>query len=159
MGVSMIIKENLYIEYCGSGFISYLGWISSLPEFVMTVLLLDKPAVTLVAWCQDRFMKFLLFCQAAILVGSITGDPYIVNATLAEIKWRLWCQKQVSQAGISSYILQFTVGCNYLSLPEIPASGIKVLKYAQGCWINWRWYKPMLGKNDTFSLQHSSSLP
>ena len=27
------------------------------------------------------------------------------------------------QAGISNYILQFTVGCNNLSLPEIPASG------------------------------------
>ena len=40
---------------------------------------------------------------------------------------RLWCQKQVSQAGISNYIPQFTMGCNYLSLPEIPASGNKVL--------------------------------
>ena len=37
--------------------------------------------------------------------------------------WRLWCQKQVSQAGISNYIPQLTVGCNYLSLPELPASG------------------------------------
>ena len=33
---------------------------------------------------------------------------------------------QVSQAGISNYIPQFTVGCNYLSLPEIPAPGNKV---------------------------------
>ena len=41
--------------------------------------------------------------------------------------WRLRRQKQVSQAGISNYIPQFTVGCNYLSLPEIPASGTKVL--------------------------------
>ena len=40
--------------------------------------------------------------------------------------WRLCCQKQVSQAGISNYIPQFTVGCNSLSLPEIPASGNKV---------------------------------
>ena len=44
-------------------------------------------------------------------------------------KWGLWCQKQVSQAGISNYILQFTARCNYLSLPEVPASGTKVLKY------------------------------
>ena len=36
------------------------------------------------------------------------------------------CQKQVSQAGISNYTPQFTVGCNYLSLPEIPASGNEV---------------------------------
>ena len=32
----------------------------------------------------------------------------------------------ISQAGISNYIPQFTVGCNYLSLPEVPASGTKV---------------------------------
>ena len=30
---------------------------------------------------------------------------------------------------ISNYIPQFTVGCNYLALPEIPASGDKVLIY------------------------------
>ena len=41
--------------------------------------------------------------------------------------WRLWCQKQVSQAGISNCIPHNTVGCNYLSLPEIPASGTEVL--------------------------------
>ena len=41
--------------------------------------------------------------------------------------WELCCQKQVSQAGISNYIPQFIVGCNYLSLPEIPASGNKFL--------------------------------
>ena len=42
----------------------------------------------------------------------------------------LCCQKQVSQAGISNYIPQFTVGCNYLSLPEITVSGNKVLIYS-----------------------------
>ena len=41
--------------------------------------------------------------------------------------WGLWCQKQVSQAGISNYIPQVTVGCNYLSLPEITAADTKVL--------------------------------
>ena len=43
--------------------------------------------------------------------------------------WRLCCQKQVSQAGISNYIPQFTVGCNYLCLPEIPVSCNKVPIY------------------------------
>ena len=43
--------------------------------------------------------------------------------------WGLGCQEHVSQAVISNFILQFTVGCNYLSLPEIPASGAKVLIY------------------------------
>ena len=44
-------------------------------------------------------------------------------------KWLLWCQKQVSQAGISNCIPQDTVEYNYLSLPEIPVSGTKGLKY------------------------------
>ena len=41
--------------------------------------------------------------------------------------WRLICQKQVSQTGIRNYITWFTVGCNYLSLPKVPASGNKLL--------------------------------
>ena len=39
---------------------------------------------------------------------------------------RLWYQKQVSQGGISNCISQYSVGCNHLSMPEIPASGTKV---------------------------------
>ena len=49
------------------------------------------------------------------------------------MKWGLWCQKQVSQAGISNYIPQFTVGCSYLCMPEIPASSTKVCKYQETC--------------------------
>ena len=41
-------------------------------------------------------------------------------------------QKQVSQTGLSNCIPQYSVGCNYLSLPEIPAFVIKVLIYATG---------------------------
>ena len=41
--------------------------------------------------------------------------------------WGLCWQKQASQAGISNYIPQFTVGCNHLSLTEIPAAGNKAL--------------------------------
>ena len=52
---------------------------------------------------------------------------------VARYVWRLWRQKQVSQAGISNYIPRFTVGCNYLSLPEIPASGAKDLV----CCVRW----------------------
>ena len=36
--------------------------------------------------------------------------------------WGLCCQEQVSQEGISNCIPPFTVGCDYFSLPEIPAS-------------------------------------
>ena len=47
--------------------------------------------------------------------------------------WGLCCQKQVSQTRINNYITQFTVGCSYLSMPEITASGSKVLIYASLC--------------------------
>ena len=72
------------------------------------------------------------------------GETYI---------WRLCCQKQVSQAGISNYIPHKTVGCNYLSLPVIPASGNKVLT----------WYIPEkmqwihIIDTDTTSQEHSAA--
>ena len=43
---------------------------------------------------------------------------------------------QVSQTVIIDYTPQFTVGCNFLSLSEIPDSGIKVLIYASHVWWN-----------------------
>ena len=51
---------------------------------------------------------------------------YIVILLKIQYNWGLWCQKQVSQAGISNYIPQNNVGCNYLSIPDITASGTKV---------------------------------
>ena len=41
--------------------------------------------------------------------------------------WGLWCPRPISQARTSNCIPRNTVGCNYLSLPEIPASDTKVL--------------------------------
>ena len=41
----------------------------------------------------------------------------------------LLCLRQVSQARIKYYSPQFTVGCNYLYLPEIPGLGAKSLNY------------------------------
>ena len=40
-----------------------------------------------------------------------------------DVKWGLCHQKQVSWVWISNYIPQNTVGCNYLSMPKLPASG------------------------------------
>ena len=40
--------------------------------------------------------------------------------------WGLWCLKQISQAWINNCIPQNTVRCNYLPLPEVPASGTQV---------------------------------
>ena len=42
--------------------------------------------------------------------------------------WWLWCQKGISPAGTINCIPQYSVSCNYLSLPEIPASDAKVFK-------------------------------
>ena len=36
-----------------------------------------------------------------------------ISADREYVTWRLWCQKEESRACISSYIPQFTVGCNY----------------------------------------------
>ena len=67
------------------------------------------------------------------LLGSIAqrimnGAPLSSGFTPVTL-WVLCCPKQVSQTGISNCIPQYSVGCNYLSLPEIPASGTKVLIY------------------------------
>ena len=43
--------------------------------------------------------------------------------------------KQVSEAWISNYIPQGTVGCNYLSMSQIPASSRQVLKYYIISWV------------------------
>ena len=40
-------------------------------------------------------------------------------------------EKQVSRAWISNYIPQYPVGCNYSSMPQIPASGAKFLNCGQ----------------------------
>ena len=41
----------------------------------------------------------------------------------------LWRQKQVFRAWISNDISQYSDGCNYLSMPQIPAFGANVLIY------------------------------
>ena len=58
---------------------------------------------------------------------GVTGGFRNGHAESVWTIWGFWCQKQVFQAWISNCIPQTT----YLSLPEIPASGTKVL-------ISWR---------------------
>ena len=70
---------------------------------------------------------------AAHLVKIFFGVPPGACTCCWFYIWGLCCQKQVSQARISNYIPQFTVGCNYLSLPEIPASDNKVVIYWHHC--------------------------
>ena len=54
--------------------------------------------------------------------------------------WGLCHQKQVSQAEISNCIPQYSVECNYLSMPEITASGAKVLICRHCIPIKWKYY-------------------
>ena len=63
-------------------------------------------------------------------------DVYMITNYI----WGLWCQKHISPAGMSNCIPQYSVGCNYLSLPEIPASGTEVHICRNQCqWIRWGW--------------------
>ena len=41
---------------------------------------------------------------------------YFYDVSATTLRW-LWCQQQLSMAWISNYIPQYTVGCNYLSMP------------------------------------------
>ena len=74
---------------------------------------------------------------------AVTGSyPRVINGTISSLRFWLsaagteklvlegdiWgLMRQVSQVDINNYIPQFIVGCNYLSLPEMPASGTNVL--------------------------------
>ena len=82
-------------------------------------------------WKTDTNVYILpLFLTSTLSFTNPLSLQYACN--LAQYCWPVWglcCQKQVSQAGISKYIPQWTAGRDYLSLPEIPASGNKVLIY------------------------------
>ena len=55
-----------------------------------------------------------------LLTTALTLDQVIMICGLV-------CQKQVSRAGTDNFLPTDTVGCNYLSLPLIPASGTQVI--------------------------------
>ena len=72
---------------------------------------------------------------------------YIISATtdihIFVLIWELWSQRQVPQAGISKCNPQYHVGCNYVSLPEIPASGTNViicLSSSTSQFVKWKLY-------------------
>ena len=86
------------------------------------------PTVPGHCWCWWYMFVYIigrvLACANNVTLWVICTEPH---ANSMPYIWGLWCQKQVSQAGISNCIPQFTVGCNYLPLPEIPVSGTNVL--------------------------------
>ena len=81
----------------------------------------EQPGSTLIIWL-DQYLSI-----------DITRDRGLIP--LLMIIWGLWCQKQLSQAGMNNRIPRYSVGCNYVPLPEIPVSGTKVLIWYMGS--NW----------------------
>ena len=45
----------------------------------------------------------------------------------AQMSWGRWCQKLETSTWISNNTPQYTMGCDYLSLPQMPACGTNVL--------------------------------
>ena len=82
-------------------------------------------------WVINTIMKGIL-TLGYIEVFIVDNTPWFTS--FLGIIWRHWCQKQVSQAGISNNIPPKTVGCNYLSMPEIPTSGTTVVIHVTLTW-------------------------
>ena len=83
-------------------------------------------------WFSNPEPWSMLYVNHWSLFSTVCYVVLCYNSSLlyiAYMNWGFWCQKQVSHTGISNCIPQSTVGCNYLSLPEIPASGAKVLNH------------------------------
>ena len=74
----------------------------------------------------------LIFTVTLLLACCILYKPCLQVSPLCRAMCfrclHLWTLRQVSQAGKSNCIPQYSVGCNYLCLPKIRASGAKVLK-------------------------------
>ena len=79
------------------------------------------------SWCHlISITGVLIFGGMVFLMKK--GPRSWASVTLSyQVICGLFCQKLVSREGTSNYIPQWTSGCNYSFLPEIPASGNKVL--------------------------------
>ena len=84
-----------------------------------------------ISWNKLHTMKYTWLCFALFCCDCI---------------WGLWRQKQISQAGINNCIPQNTVGCNYLSMHGMPASGAKVLLVV----VSMYWYCTRSNKEFVF---------
>ena len=62
------------------------------------------------------------YCSS--LDNVVTGSERASQSCLRDVLQR-FSMKQVFHAGIGNYIAQYSAGCNYLSMSEIPASGAK----------------------------------
>ena len=87
----------------------------------------------LIVLCCD-----ILFCGDSSRYGNLPGCSWayeiidqkrsfigVQTISIYTDLWGVWCLKQVSRTKISNYILQCSEWCNYLSMPQIPASSTK----------------------------------
>ena len=61
--------------------------------------------------------------------NSIANALELCISCTNPLLWGLWWQMQVSRAWMRNYILQYSVGCCYISMPYISASATKFLIY------------------------------
>ena len=90
----------------------------------------------------EHFIDLVVLDSVNCLISSFQLVPYLVWAASVDLclmegppaqdKDRIedfGARSMLFLEGISDYIPQFTVGCNFLSQLEIPASGAKALNY------------------------------
>ena len=86
----------------------------------------------------------LTFHSMQIDINSVLHDGHCKKNLVCYRRtciWGLWCQKRVSRVWMINCIPQHSVGCNYLSMPEIPASGVKVLISGMHDFRDSQWLK------------------
>ena len=115
-----------------------LSIIVSLPFYIGRLF---SFAVLLFTWFSYTLFCFVLLCnctKCAIsscdIIMRRNKSPYFKSSLQCCSNFKLlyrgcWNQKQVSQARISNCFPQYSMGCNYLPMAEIPASGNKVLTW------------------------------
>ena len=83
--------------------------------------------------CLNEILLEISIKQKALeLVCEMAATLSLPQHAKATAIWGLWHQKLIFQAGMYRCIIQNTLGCNYLSLPEIHASCTKVPIYQKG---------------------------
>ena len=98
-----------------------------------------KQAVALMAsagmvWRKERGVRNQLInvlityddCIGMLTTGIWLNPTYQIQATHI---FGLWWWKRVWRVWMSNYVIQHSIGYDYLSMPKIPASGDKVLIY------------------------------
>ena len=132
-----LFQPKLSLMYCLVSMHMSTSLIYSTENHVLIMLYLSCDLM-----CPAHYMSWILHAQWGHLLLCLT--KYIFVAQFSDLLWDIQCHcvlfiwrlsyiKHVTQAGISNSISHYSVGCNYLSLPEMSASGTKVIIYHSEC--------------------------